>query len=249
MDCNYWSCFAQEDERLFIGGGQALEMRTIRYIPDQEDYHQYVKVINILDNMIDGVALLGIKPLLVDLVCMERLIGAEVGGVIDINTPKYVQTLFHHFLIKQTQIMFITWVWEEQVLYHEEDRGMTVYGFSKFRKIFMEKKEINFLLFIKLLPNLQTFIVGCLGVGQAGPSIPLSSEFTSNILECISYLNASSLSFDSFKIIKPSSSINEYIEQNKHKFESKGWVIKSDTFVDQEGYDIKGEEMLVIQKN
>ena len=250
MDCNYWSCYIHEDERLLIGGSVVLEIETIRYIPDNHNYRQYIKVINIFKHIFEGAALLGIKPISDDVTCLSSLIDAEFEKVSDKNIAHYVQTLFHHFLMKQTQIIFNFSQWNKHFIDHYDGYNMDIYGFSKFKTIFMEKEEINFLLFIKLLPNLRTFIIGDLYVGGADSSIPLSLEFTSNILSCISYfdLSLSSLSFNSFQIIKPSSSINQYIQQNQNKFLNQGWKLKFDTFNEEKRYNIKGEEMLVIQK-
>ena len=58
-DCNYWSCFQNENERAFIGGYAPLEFITIRNIPMCINYEPYVKVLNIFGDMIEGYALGG----------------------------------------------------------------------------------------------------------------------------------------------------------------------------------------------
>ena len=250
MDCNYWSCFTHEDERLFIGGLQPLQMTTIRYIPQNENYIQYVKVMTMLRCMFSGNVLFGSEPTSDDIDCVEGLIEMEVKTLNNIKIPKYIKTLWHHFLMKQTQILLNLDVWRIHSFGYNSAYEMDEYGFLKFKKLFMKNEMFNFLLYITLLPNLQTFTVGDVGVGQADPSIPLTLEFTNEILSCISYLNVSvsSLSFRSFQIIKPKSPIDEYIFQTKDKYLKQGWILKKDKFVEEKSFGIYGVEMLVIER-
>eukprot|EP01084_Bolivina_argentea_P291032 500121_1 len=62
MDANYWTCFGNENERLFIGGLDVLKFSTIRNIPNKQNFKPLIKVINILDHMVDGYVLQDIKP-------------------------------------------------------------------------------------------------------------------------------------------------------------------------------------------
>eukprot|EP01084_Bolivina_argentea_P002695 4983_1 len=62
MNANYWTCFGNENERLFIGGLNFLTFSTIRNISNKQSFKSLIKVINIFDNMTVGYPLNGIKP-------------------------------------------------------------------------------------------------------------------------------------------------------------------------------------------
>ena len=78
----------------------------------------------------------------------------------------------------------------------------------------MVKKELNFILFIKLMPNLEVLTaVDDSGDGTIYPSIDLNSSFCDSIIACIDYLSLSisSFSFSKFEIVEAETSINQLI--------------------------------------
>merc|ERR1712228_772957 len=56
FDCSFWSDFTNENERLFIGSLQPFTFETIHYLPLNENYEIFIRVIGILMEMIDGFA-------------------------------------------------------------------------------------------------------------------------------------------------------------------------------------------------
>lgn len=54
FNCPFWSDFADEDEKLFIGGLQDFIFETIRNIKTKQNYRVYVQVISMFHNMIRG---------------------------------------------------------------------------------------------------------------------------------------------------------------------------------------------------
>ena len=254
MDCNYWSCFVHEDERLLIGGLNKLHMETIRNVPDSENYVQYVKIINIFGRILNGAALVGIKPNTDDVSCFRTMIVSQVGGgqiQEKDSIPEYVQTLFQHFLQKQTEIMFNPGLFLHDHIKYEKMFGCNIYGFKKLKNLFMNQETVNFIAFIKLLPNIETFSVGHVRISGAAPSIALSHDFMTSILKCLDYLNTStrSLSFSKFEIIRPTSSINHFIETNQHTFLQKGWTLRKSVFVGEGLYsNMQSDEVLSIEK-
>eukprot|EP01084_Bolivina_argentea_P004041 7654_1 len=81
MDANYWTCFGNENERLFIGGLTKLTFSTIRNIPNKQNFHPLIKVINILHQMTAGYPLMDIKPTPSDVNKLNRLIDGEIRDV------------------------------------------------------------------------------------------------------------------------------------------------------------------------
>ena len=255
MDCNYWSCFVHEDERLLIGGLVDLQFETIRNIRQSENYSQYIKALNILGEMVKGYRLGNIKPHRRDVAVLEQIIKFEANGN-GSGIPKYIQTFIHHFVSKITQIMINYGDWR----HHEIDMpgwGFDFYGFKKVSHLFTGndgRSMIDFSLFMKLLPNAKVFCIGDFDEASAAnvnTFMNLSSNFTVKIMECIDILNKSSLSLSCsrFEIIKPSTSIYQYIQNNKKIFGNKGWKLKSDKFHGRYGFRMKlPEEMLVIEK-
>ena len=82
-------------------------------------------------------------------------------------------------------------------------------------------------------------------------SIDLSDSFCDSIFLCIDYLSSSSslssLSFYRFEIVKPKTSINQFIKKYKNQFENKRWKLENKLFVRKERA-IKGAQMLLIEK-
>ena len=253
MDCNYWSCFVHENERLFIGGLTHLQINTIRNIPLSENYCQYIKVINILKHVVEGMGLLGIKPSESDVSCLDSLFNCELSVDGDSVIPGYIQTLFHHFVTKQAQFSINPTYLNTHFGYHSKTFNEDAYGYKKFQRIFMEKGVINFFLFIQLMPNLKVFTVldvrGSENGAKAFPSIDLNETFYDLVSLCVDCLSSSfsSLSFSRFEIVKPKTSINQFVQQYQNEFLTKGWNVTNSTFGKQE-YGIYGVEMLLIEK-
>ena len=254
IDCNYWSSFVHEDERLLIGGLQHMAFDTIRNIPQSHNYGQYIKVLTILDNMIKGWRLPGVEPCKNDVISLHRMINYELDVSDENSIPPYIKTLFHHFLIKKTEIVINLADWKQHFFKYYEDYDFNAYGFKKFAKLFNYNRDelmIDIDLFSKLLPNAEVFTIGDFEVGQAFPSIDLSNNFGAKMLDCIECMSKSSkaLSLSRIEIIKPISTINKFIENYQNRFEKYGWKLKNDVFTGEGIYSHLGsQQMLLIQK-
>ena len=255
MDCNYWSCFVHEDERLLLGGLNLLEFKTIRNIAQSENYSQYVTVLNMLETMLSGAILAGSKPTYDDVRCLRAMINVEIDSKKNQNDtfiPKYVQALFHHFSVTKTKILINLRNWKLHFAGHYKPLNKDMYGYKKFGKLFgYNDGVIDFNLLINLFPNLVSITIGDFAVGIADPSIDLSYDFVLKIFEFIEHLNksSSSLSYSRFEIVKPCSSIDEFIESMKDEFEMNGWRLRKDAFVGQGMFSgLRSNEMLVIEK-
>ena len=251
-DCNFWSCYVHEDERLLIGGLQSLQFETIRNIKQSEDYDQYIKTLNIMHCMLTGYRTSGIKPDGTDMEVLQQIIDFKVDGV-DTGIPKYMQSFIRHFLSRVTYIVINLGDWKMHFI--DYWMGLRNYGFKKFAKIFSYNEEdgtFNFELLMKLFTN--TTVVTVINVEsptKANPSMKLTDNFAVNLRKCIDFLNTGSVSSSCsrFEIVKPSSSTNAFIEKNKNEFENKGWKLKYERF---NGTDVwakfNKEKMLLIEK-
>ena len=254
MDCNYWSCYVHEDELLLIGGLESLEFETIRNIVRSENYNQFIKCINMLDNMVKGMALYRIKPYKDDIVCLRKLINFEFGisEQIENNIPEYVKLLFHNFVMKKTEIIINLGDWKQHFSRYDDGWGSNVYGYKRFSNLFGYedfKLRIDFNLFIKLFPNVVVFTIGDFGIGVVESSIDLSGDRGLKMLNRMESINKLSSSLTRFEIIKPSSSIDQFIQSNQNKFEQNGWKLKNNTFVPKGDHSYLGlQEMLLIEK-
>ena len=255
MDCNYWSCFVHENERLLIGGLCPLQFSTIRNISQSENYSQYIKSLNVVWHMIRGYRLGSIKPAARDVAAIQQIIQFEVNGE-ETGIPGYIQKFIHHFLTERTQILLNFGDWKHHVIKYMPGWGYITHGYKKVAHLFTcdnaASEMINFSLFMKLFPNTKVFCVGDFDKPTAAnPSINLSSGFTAKMMECLDYLDKSSpgLSHPRFEVIKPSASISEYIKNNKEMFESKGWKLKDDEFYSRQPFTMKEpQKMLLIEK-
>ena len=225
---------------------------TIRKIDPCENYSEYIEALNILDFMVRGYRLPVIRPNKDLIAVLKQIIKFEVDSV-DNGIPKYVQALVHHFLIKRTQIIINLGDWRRH--YIERWLGEANYGYKKVGHLFGYDDQdgtVDFELFIKLFPNTKVFsVINIESATKANPSIDLSYGFILKILKCIVCLNCSSkaVSCSRFKIIKPLSSMNEFVQNNKQKIENKGWKLKTAKF-DGKGVwsNFNQESMLLIEK-
>eukprot|EP01084_Bolivina_argentea_P004040 7653_1 len=89
MDANYWTCFGNENERLFIGGLSLLTFSTIRNIPNKQNFQPLIKVINIFHELTKSWPLPDIKPTYSDVNKLNKLIDGEIRG-------EYLQKPYTH---------------------------------------------------------------------------------------------------------------------------------------------------------
>ena len=244
-----------EDERLLIGGLQRIAFKTIRNIAQSENYNQYIKALGILEHMSEGMALANIQPYSDDIACLKEMIDLEISTSEASNLiPKYVQTLFHHYLMKKTKILINLFNWNTHCFGYYEHLGGKGYGYKKFSKLFgynESESMFDFSLFIKIFPNVKAITVANFGAKGTRPSLKLSQDFVAKMFDYFKCLSTSSksLSLSRFEIIVPKSSINEFIESNQNKFEKSGWTLKDDKWVDEGIFSfLPPQKMLLIQK-
>ena len=239
FDGNFWSCFQNEDEKLFLGGFTPFTFNCIRNIPKSQKFSKSTKIINILREMLLGYPLPGIKPVPSDVSRMSLMIKAELDAVYldDPYTgklPLYTVHLFHQFLCSKTEIV-INWKWMDMDFwYHDPGLGCNVYGFKKCRNLFVSENgsgSLQMSSLVNLCENIKSMVV----MSQPGmeyiPSIALDDGFLTEILSSIKSLNdRGNRKFKEFVIVKPSDSISEFIKLNQQRFSKMGWTLKEEKY-------------------
>ena len=81
FDCPFWSDFADEDEKLFIGGLQLITFGSIRNIKTRRNYGVYVKAISMFHMMTQGWTWTKRRGVIEEkhIRAMDRLIEAEIA--------------------------------------------------------------------------------------------------------------------------------------------------------------------------
>ena len=237
FDCNYWSAFTKEDEKLFVGNRNALTFNNIRNVKQGEHYLAVINIMNILFRVFGGWVLEPDAPDNRDVDGLRELVSAEEKMEYisfpyksEWKIPQYVSLLFHQFLKKTKQISINTWPLSLHFIKYNKYFDHNWYGYQKFDGLFRcrDKITINYTFFVKILPNLEEFIVfKAYRSGGYKKSIVLDAAFTSEMLNCIDFINNKSSSvLHTIKIVEPIDIIEMYIKDNLSNFAEKGWGLK-----------------------
>ena len=114
-DCNYWSSYQSENERVFLGGKGPLEFLTIRDVPLCINYSPYIKVLKIFDLMIEGYCLGGTVPKSKDVRCLSAVFDCVIKDNIQdsdqnlqnkpSSVPAYIASFFRHYLLQKELVL------------------------------------------------------------------------------------------------------------------------------------------------
>merc|ERR1712176_12962 len=104
FDCEYWSDFANEYERLFIGSLQPFTFETIHHLVLKQNYKNHVRAIGILMKVIQGwpYQISAIKQS--DVQCISDLINAHINGQHSPFIPLYIHQLFENIAQKTKEV-------------------------------------------------------------------------------------------------------------------------------------------------
>ena len=273
-DCNWWSCYQNENERLFLGGMLPLEFITIRDIPLRINYSPYIKVLKIFDCMVKGWALGGIVPKSKDVVGLSALIdcilrdNSSAGEVHTGNSsiPSYIISFFTHFLLQKERVIINIDDWTFHKGEYDDDYQFYGYGYSKFVGIFLQRDNNNdnnnnsdtlnltesipkFNIFIKTMPNLKTIIIfNEKGMGNLSASISLSGGLFTELLNLIILISSMSYSlFQYIQIVQPTTSIKLFIDKYNDKFKKYGWIATKAKFK-YVPFGLESDNSLIIKK-
>ena len=203
----------------------------IRNIPENQKFSKPIKIINILEDMLRGDPLLGIKPVHSDIAKMSTMIKAELDAVYlddpyTAKLPLYSVHLFHQFLNQKTEIIINWEAMGYDFIYHDERFDRDFYGFKKFRPLFVTGNgsgNLKISYIVNLVQNAESFVVMSV-IDEYIPSIALDDVFLSEILSSIKSRNErGSSKFKEFVIVSPSDSIPYFINLNQQRFNRMGW--------------------------
>ena len=237
-----------------------FQFTSIRNIPLNQNYSNYIVPITMLQSMISGHPINIRKPEKRDLKYMTKLLSetaADFGTLlpgkskITTTTPSFVKRLFTHFTINVTKVTITMNAMDQVYCY-----GRTLFGFKMFCGLFMHSdgKTFNTSLMINVFKNLKCFVLFRKVANLQRrkwdycASVELNDIFFRDIFESIRILNQRTSSpFKSFMFVKPSiSSIQSFIVKNQQKFEAMNWYLSIETYKDKERGDC--DECLCVSK-
>ena len=109
FNCSLLSCYGSEDERLFIGGKQPLQFRSIRIVSNKHNYKHFVKALSLFDKIINAQMLVTeteknrVSP--TDHKVIDALIKHEIGEKKN-KFPEYINECFKTFVRNKTVVKF-----------------------------------------------------------------------------------------------------------------------------------------------
>ncbi len=190
FDCRSWSDFHAEDEKLWIGGLQYFRFKTIRNMQPtpKQNYELFVQTLTRFHYMIE--AWLWKGSVIKNKYCkaLKLMINEEISENIlkemPSKTPKYILKLWHHFLSNIKKVELSWGHLNNEVMNKDAKR----YGYKAFRSLFCNAECLNFIIFLKILPNVERIDLEYY-FSEWKPTIELNEYFISEILSSISYIN------------------------------------------------------------
>ena len=230
FDCRWWSDYHEEDECLFLGGMVPFQFLTIRDIPRNVNFKNYIAPITMLQDMLVGSPCALREPINADLKQIRLMIKQEITN----TQPKspidpYVSRLFHHFCANIKNIVI------DMHLMRMRTVGDSDFGYARFAPLFFDSNSVvRFTLFLQFLVNVETFTVCSKDYGH---SILFGDSCLRAILDTIKFINSHATLSDSFEainLVNPAIArnfnINTLILEYSPKFEEKGWTLRKMTY-------------------
>ena len=229
FDCPFWSDFADEDEKLFVGGLQNFMFGAVRNIRTRQNYGVYIKAISIFQWMIIAYPWQKTTGVIQEKHCaaMSRLIEAEIAqkavkGESSV-VPDYVLFLWHNLVVQVKQCEM---VWKYMTEEEFSIRKVPCFGYKLFAALLCNEDMTapDFGAFTKLLPNLET--VSIYRSGNFRRSIALTPLLVSNLLESLQTHSK----MKKIDIVNPKGDIMGFVAENKEQFEGIGWTLSKKVF-------------------
>lgn len=228
FDCPFWSDFADEDEKLFIGGAVGFAFATIRNIKTRQNYGVYIKAISMFHMIVQGYpwnaerGIIGKKYR----AALNRLIEAEIAQKIVLGessmVPDYVLFLWHN-LVAQVKHCEICWF---LMIENELNIGFPALSYKPLTPLFCNENMTapDFGVFTTLLPNMETMSVYM--DPEFKKSISLTPLTVSNLLDSLSTHSK----IEKIDIVNATCDITEFVTLNKEQFEAIGWSLSRKMF-------------------
>lgn len=246
FNCNFFSSYTAEDEKLFLSTEDPLTVINIHNIPLKIHYKNMVKLIAAFHKMTSGWKFEAYgAPTTKDVSTLAKMIASEIAKEYTSSPyssmnkiPKYISYCFHQLIKSRTHI-------EINIREMLRDKGKrkgkkkkASYGYSKFESIFLMGNSLKYGIFVKLLYNLKEMEVYYLHNSNTGfePSLSLDDEFVAEIISSIIYVNQTvGCLFNKLMIIEPKDSIQDFINKYQTRFREYDWNLKKIDVQKQEG--------------
>ena len=230
FNCPFWSDFADEDEKLFLGGLIDFTFGSIRNIKTQQNYGVYVQAISMFQLMIRGSTWNSTITSITKTHCfaINQLIKEEIAQKVvkgeSSLIPDYILCLWHNLLVNIEHIE-LNWNLMDFEQFASK-RRLHKCGYKSFGSWFCNEDMTApaFGAILQLLPNLEVMSV-YQDVGFA-KSFAMKPEIISNLLECLK-MHCSVRQID---IVNPKVEIKHFVARNKEQFKEIGWRISKKTF-------------------
>eukprot|EP01083_Nonionella_stella_P098980 278404_1 len=134
FNCSLLSVYGSEDERLFIGGKQPLQFRSIRMIRDNHNYRYFIKALSLFDKIINSQMLYQDEVGAVtktDYKVVHAMINNQIGDK-QSGYPDYIKTCFDTFVTNKSVVKFNLAYMREQ--------------YPLFFRVFLDKKHSHYFL-------------------------------------------------------------------------------------------------------
>lgn len=139
FNCNFFSSFTSEDEKLFLANRNSFKFIDIHNIPLKIHYNDMVNLITITDRITNGSSHTGRMPKTKDVSTLKKLIQSEMkteytsSPYISIyKIPKYIAYCFHQLVKNKTHIRINTNVMNKHMWCYSKSRAKNVYGAASF---------------------------------------------------------------------------------------------------------------------
>ena len=231
FDCESWSDFIGEDEKLFIGGLAAFDFGTIRNMTTTptQNYQLYVKAMVMFHYMIEAwrwntknlgaITAKHAKSL-------QLLVQDEIDGKYqnpsESVVPQYILLLWHNFL-QNIKHLELRWVF----LKDGEN------GYLKFIRMFGndDESELEIDPFLRILPNIGSVYIYNINDRFRDIAVyPLDSSLKERLLSAVKYLNEKRSPCQSINIKCPDQDIEGFIKDNNEEFKKENWYLVKEGF-------------------
>eukprot|EP01084_Bolivina_argentea_P138051 243134_1 len=163
FDCAAFSDFPAEQEKLFIGGLQRLNISGMTSIPDGTVYDVWISAMVVFESaLINGTTMIASGPSAKDTEYVKLLVEQTISkgnNNLQKTIPSYVQKILSNILNKKTTISIDINCFEKDIV-GAELSGTTYHGYPSLVGIyFNEKKQIKWNVIAKLYPSANTIYV------------------------------------------------------------------------------------------
>ncbi len=258
FNCEWWSDFSTESERLFIGGLQDFNFISIRNIEECKNYENFIFPLTAFNTMIQGYSQQIRKAKKGDVKHLEAMINEEILCKLEnkmaSQIDEYILRLFHHFAINIYHcVINLDWMDIEQW----KGGGLTCFGYKLFRSLFFIESDgnrVNILYFLQFLVNLKSFTIFYKPYRDYKESVLMDESFIAELIKTIKFINNHkklSKSFEEIVIVYPKlpkqNELNSFISQNDALFVENGFKLMHITYSNIRRSD-KCEKTLSIKK-